>query len=233
MCSSSWGTGCSRPSRSPDAGAGRGLRDRARCRGRGTGLRAGPERPCAPRPASRSMELDIALHLGDVTGATSAASDRLDFTVIGPAVNEASRIEALCAQHELNLLISQTFAQAATGPARRLVSIGRYVCAGCAARSRSTRWTGTERRARSRLRLEVGVARAPALASIGEPRALAIGRMQVPGPRQLVGERADLAHVGHARRSRAPPPFAARSGKRSKARHQIARPARKPLAPAR
>jgi adenylate cyclase len=72
------------------------------------------------------MGLDIALHLGDVFYGNVGSVDRLDFTIIGPAVNEASRIEALCAQHDRNLLISETFAQAATNSADRLISIGRY-----------------------------------------------------------------------------------------------------------
>ena len=76
------------------------------------------------------MELDMALHLGEVFWGNVGSSDRLDFTVIGPAVNEASRIEALCAQHHRNLLVSQTFAQAATRSSARLVSIGRYALRG-------------------------------------------------------------------------------------------------------
>ena len=72
------------------------------------------------------MDLDIALHLGDVFYGNVGSADRLDFTVIGPAVNEASRIEILCEQHDRNLLISETFARAATNSADRLISIGRY-----------------------------------------------------------------------------------------------------------
>jgi adenylate cyclase len=72
------------------------------------------------------MDLDIALHLGDVFYGNVGSADRLDFTVIGPAVNEASRIEYLCEQHDRNLLISETFARAATNSADRLISIGRY-----------------------------------------------------------------------------------------------------------
>ena len=41
-------------------------------------------------------DLDIALHVGDVNYGNVGADARLDFTVIGPAVNEASRIERLC-----------------------------------------------------------------------------------------------------------------------------------------
>jgi adenylate cyclase len=83
----------------------------------------GAERAEAGKPL---MGLDIALHLGDVFYGNVGSADRLDFTVIGPAVNEASRIEALCGQHDRNLLISETFARAATNSAERLISIGRY-----------------------------------------------------------------------------------------------------------
>ena len=68
------------------------------------------ERRAADWPA---MELDIALHLGDVLYGNVGAGDRLDFTVIGPAVNEASRIEALCTPLGHNILISEAFAKAA------------------------------------------------------------------------------------------------------------------------
>ncbi len=36
------------------------------------------------------------MHLGDVVYGNIGAADRLDFTVIGAAVNEAARIEGLC-----------------------------------------------------------------------------------------------------------------------------------------
>ncbi|MEM7021002.1 MAG: adenylate/guanylate cyclase domain-containing protein [Pseudomonadota bacterium] len=81
------------------------------------------ERLAAEQPV---MDLDIVLHLGDVFYGNVGSADRLDFTVIGPAVNEASRIETLCAQHERHLLISETFARAASRSADRLISIGRY-----------------------------------------------------------------------------------------------------------
>jgi class 3 adenylate cyclase len=57
------------------------------------------------------MGLDIARHLGDVFYGTVGSADRIDFTVIGPAVNEASRIEPLCEQHDRNLLIAEAFAR--------------------------------------------------------------------------------------------------------------------------
>ena len=72
------------------------------------------------------MALDVALHLGEVMFGNVGAEDRLDFTVIGPAVNEASRIEALCGALGHSLLVSGAFARAAASSASRLVSIGAH-----------------------------------------------------------------------------------------------------------
>jgi adenylate cyclase len=85
------------------------------------------ERTATGRPV---MELDIVLHLGELVYGNVGSADRLDFTVIGPAVNEAARIESLCAQHGQNLLISEAFARGATRSADRLVSIGRFLLRG-------------------------------------------------------------------------------------------------------
>ena len=73
------------------------------------------------------MELDVALHLGDVLYGNVGSENRLDFTVIGPAVNEASRMEALCRPLQRSLLVSEAFANAASADCReRLISIGRH-----------------------------------------------------------------------------------------------------------
>ena len=42
------------------------------------------------------IEVGIGLHLGDVTYGNVGAENRLEFTVIGAAANEAARIESLC-----------------------------------------------------------------------------------------------------------------------------------------
>lgn len=76
------------------------------------------------------MDVDIALNLGDVFWGNVGGAERLDFTMIGPAVNETSRIETLCGQYQRNLLMSETFAKAATRSANRLVSIGRFAFRG-------------------------------------------------------------------------------------------------------
>ena len=69
------------------------------------------------------MEFGLALHLGEVFYGNIGASDRLDFTVIGPAVNEASRIQALCRPLDRSILVSGTFQQAAGGK-NELQSLG-------------------------------------------------------------------------------------------------------------
>lgn len=73
-----------------------------------------------------TMKLDLALHLGEVMYGNVGTNQRLDFTVVGPAVNEAARIEALCKELGRNLLISQNFQAAATQCRHRLISVGRH-----------------------------------------------------------------------------------------------------------
>lgn len=74
----------------------------------------------------QAIELDISLHIGTVQYGNVGTATRLDFTVIGPAVNEASRIERLCEPLGRHLLISQHFAEAAVSSRSRLVSLGRH-----------------------------------------------------------------------------------------------------------
>ena len=61
--------------------------------------------------------VDLALHLGEVLYGNVGAIDRLDFTVIGPAVNEVARIEALCEPLGRSMLVSAAFAHAPLMPA--------------------------------------------------------------------------------------------------------------------
>jgi adenylate cyclase len=71
-------------------------------------------------------DLDIALHVGHVNYGNVGADARLDFTVIGPAVNEAARIERLCDALGRHLVMSQAFARAADDSRHELVSLGRH-----------------------------------------------------------------------------------------------------------
>jgi adenylate cyclase len=56
-----------------------------------------------------ALGFGIALHAGDVMYGNIGAASRLDFTVIGPAVNLTSRLEKLCRSLGLDLLISDVF----------------------------------------------------------------------------------------------------------------------------
>ena len=73
-----------------------------------------------------ALSLDIALHAGEVTYGNIGTADRLDFTAIGPAVNEAARLEGLCKVLGKPILISNSFAQAAKGVQEPLLSVGRH-----------------------------------------------------------------------------------------------------------
>jgi adenylate cyclase len=81
------------------------------------------EERAAGRPP---LEADIALHEGEVTYGNVGTVDRLDFTVIGPAVNEASRLETLCQALDSPLLVSDSFVRAAPSVRARLRSLGRH-----------------------------------------------------------------------------------------------------------
>jgi adenylate cyclase len=74
----------------------------------------------------------IALHVGELLYGNVGSPRRLDFTVLGPAVNEAARIEALCGSLEQPVIVSSAFADAAGDARRRLVSLGRYAMKGVA-----------------------------------------------------------------------------------------------------
>jgi adenylate cyclase len=56
------------------------------------------------------LNYGIGVHVGDVMYGNIGSSTRLDFTVIGPAVNMASRLEALTKQLGKNVLLSRAFA---------------------------------------------------------------------------------------------------------------------------
>lgn len=77
----------------------------------------------AKRREKRLAEVDygIALNLGEVVYGNIGAPDRLDFTVIGPAVNQTARIEALCKTLSRKVLVSHSVAEATS---ERLESLG-------------------------------------------------------------------------------------------------------------
>jgi adenylate cyclase len=76
-------------------------------------------------------EIYLGLHVGEVSYGNIGSKDRLDFTVIGRAVNEVARIAAMCRSAERSVLVSAAFAAAiAEGDRARLVSVGRYALRG-------------------------------------------------------------------------------------------------------
>lgn len=67
------------------------------------------------------------LHRGNITYGNIGTSRRLDFTVIGPAVNEAARIEDMCKSLAVPVLASSAFAECVPGELR---SLGRHTLRG-------------------------------------------------------------------------------------------------------
>jgi adenylate cyclase len=72
----------------------------------------------------------LSLHFGEVFFGNIGSRERLDFTVVGPAVNEVSRIAALCRSVEQPLLVSSAFADSIGEERKRFVSVGRYALRG-------------------------------------------------------------------------------------------------------
>jgi adenylate cyclase len=56
------------------------------------------------------VRFGLALHIGEVMFGNIGASQRLDFTVIGPAVNHAARLEKLCSPLDRSVVVSSTLA---------------------------------------------------------------------------------------------------------------------------
>ena len=74
-------------------------------------------------------DMYLGLHVGEVFYGNVGSRERLDFTVIGPAVNEANRIAAMCRSVDQPVLMSSAFAN--VGDIKRhLVSVGRYALRG-------------------------------------------------------------------------------------------------------
>ena len=72
----------------------------------------------------------LGLHLGEVFFGNIGSADRLDFTAVGPAVNETSRVVAMCRSLDQEILVSANFAANAGDAGARLISVGRYALRG-------------------------------------------------------------------------------------------------------
>ena len=73
-----------------------------------------------------ALEFGIALHAGDVMWGNVGAASRLDFTVIGPAVNLTVRMETLCKQVGCDILLSDTIAGMCEATSARVEPVGTY-----------------------------------------------------------------------------------------------------------
>ena len=105
---------------------GRGGRLRAALRAVERGQDAPGRRPgCDGSP----LAFIATLHVGQVVYGNIGSPDRLDFTVLGPAVNLVSRLEGLAKQLDQPLLCSAAFAGALDLP---LASLGRFPLKGVA-----------------------------------------------------------------------------------------------------
>lgn len=86
-------------------------------------------RRAAGEPTTR---LFIGLHQGEVLYGNIGSADRLDFTVLGPAVNEAARLERMCRTLGRPIVTSAAFALACGEAGARLVPVGRFHLRGVA-----------------------------------------------------------------------------------------------------
>ncbi|MGH6899300.1 MAG: adenylate/guanylate cyclase domain-containing protein [Geminicoccaceae bacterium] len=92
--------------------------------------RAGQRLAGAAAGGGTPLAFTATLHVGQVVYGNIGSPDRLDFTVLGPAVNLVSRLEGLAKQLERPLLCSAAFARALDAP---LAAVGRFPLRGVAA----------------------------------------------------------------------------------------------------
>jgi adenylate cyclase len=77
-----------------------------------------------------ATDMYLGLHIGEVFYGNIGSKERLDFTVVGPAVNEVSRIAAMCRSVDQPILLSAAFAASIGDERRPFVSVGRYALRG-------------------------------------------------------------------------------------------------------
>jgi adenylate cyclase len=86
-------------------------------------LNASPPKALAAITGWQPLRIGMALHLGEVFFGNVGTAERLDFTVIGRAVNEAARVEALTKDLGRPLLITSHVAELL---ARELTPLGEF-----------------------------------------------------------------------------------------------------------
>ena len=83
-------------------------------------------RSAGSRPTTSAY---VGLHVGEVFYGNIGSEDRLDFTVVGPAVNEVSRIASMCRSVDRELLVSSDFLAGLDFSRAGLPGFHRPVCA--------------------------------------------------------------------------------------------------------
>lgn len=77
-----------------------------------------------------STGLYLALHAGPVFYGNIGGPDRLDFTAVGPAVNEVARIAAMCRSVDRPMLLSEAFVETLDRDRHPVASVGRFALRG-------------------------------------------------------------------------------------------------------
>ncbi len=77
-----------------------------------------------------ATDMYLGLHIGEVFYGNIGSKERLDFTVVGPAVNEVSRIAAMCRSVDQPILMSAAFAASVAEERRAFASVGRFALRG-------------------------------------------------------------------------------------------------------
>ncbi len=77
-----------------------------------------------------ATDMYLGLHIGEVFYGNIGSKERLDFTVVGPAVNEVSRIAAMCRSVDQPILLSAAFAESLADERRTFASVGRFALRG-------------------------------------------------------------------------------------------------------
>jgi adenylate cyclase len=97
-------------------------RDKACCQALHAAIGAANALATLNKDRAEKLNVRMALHLGEVVYGNIGAANRLDFTVIGAAVNETARIEGLCRALDKQILTSASFASNCT--CKPLISVG-------------------------------------------------------------------------------------------------------------
>jgi adenylate cyclase len=95
-------------------------------------LAAAVDASAAVRALPDGVAIGVALHVGEVHFGNIGARERLDFTVIGAAVNEVCRVESLCKSIGRPVLVTSAFARA-LGAQTNLLSLGEHALKGVSA----------------------------------------------------------------------------------------------------